>query len=178
MARKWRVVLLKGIDTPMHTIMAHYSKEGLLPKMKRRLRIKVLYDGFIFFTFKEKLLMFTWHFFLLILVNEKCLHLTLHKIPLFHLCELLWKRTISAEFRASTPNFPNISYPLIRTRMYAYQGVRNARFSENLACLLWSLRKLSVSTKLPHQEIRWNYGVLCSVTVIRRLLSSTRAFTS
>ena len=28
----------------------------------------------------------------------------------------------------------NISYPLIRTRMCAYQGVRNVRFSENLAC--------------------------------------------
>ena len=28
----------------------------------------------------------------------------------------------------------NISYPLIRTRKCAYQGVRNVRFSENLAC--------------------------------------------
>ena len=59
LARKWRVVFLRGIDTPTHTMMAHYSKEGLLPKIKRRLRIKILYDGFIFFTFKEKLRMFT-----------------------------------------------------------------------------------------------------------------------
>ena len=31
----------------------------------------------------------------------------------------------------------NISYPLIRTRMCAYQGVRNACFSENLACFVF-----------------------------------------
>ena len=31
----------------------------------------------------------------------------------------------------------NISYPLIRTRTCAYQGVRNIRFSENLACLIF-----------------------------------------
>ena len=28
----------------------------------------------------------------------------------------------------------NISYPPIRTRTFAYQGVRNVRFSENLGC--------------------------------------------
>ena len=31
----------------------------------------------------------------------------------------------------------NISYPLIRTRTCAYQGVRNVRFSENLACFVF-----------------------------------------
>ena len=31
----------------------------------------------------------------------------------------------------------NISYPLIRTRMCAYQGVRNVRFSENLASFVF-----------------------------------------
>ena len=31
----------------------------------------------------------------------------------------------------------NISYPLIRTRTCAYQGVRNVRFSENLACVVF-----------------------------------------
>ena len=31
----------------------------------------------------------------------------------------------------------NMSYPLIRTGTYAYQGVRNVRFSENLACLIF-----------------------------------------
>ena len=31
----------------------------------------------------------------------------------------------------------NISYPLIRTRMCVYQGVRNVRFSENLACFVF-----------------------------------------
>ena len=31
----------------------------------------------------------------------------------------------------------NISYPLIRTRTCAYQGVRNVRFSENLMCFVF-----------------------------------------
>ena len=31
----------------------------------------------------------------------------------------------------------NISYPLISTRMSAYQGVINVRFSENLACFVF-----------------------------------------
>ena len=31
----------------------------------------------------------------------------------------------------------NISYPLIRTRTCAYQGVRNVCFSKNLACLVF-----------------------------------------
>ena len=31
----------------------------------------------------------------------------------------------------------NISYPLIRRRTCAYQGVRNVRFSENLACFVF-----------------------------------------
>ena len=31
----------------------------------------------------------------------------------------------------------NISYPLIRTRTCAYQGVRNVRFSKNLACFVF-----------------------------------------
>ena len=31
----------------------------------------------------------------------------------------------------------NISYPLIRTRTCAYQGVRNGSFSENLVCFVF-----------------------------------------
>ena len=31
----------------------------------------------------------------------------------------------------------NLSYPLIRTRTYVYQGVSNVRFSENLACFVF-----------------------------------------
>ena len=31
----------------------------------------------------------------------------------------------------------NISYPLIRTPTYAYQGVRNARFVKNLASFIF-----------------------------------------
>ena len=31
----------------------------------------------------------------------------------------------------------NISYPLIRTRMCTYQGVRNVQFSKNLACFVF-----------------------------------------
>ena len=39
----------------------------------------------------------------------------------------------------NTSNFrkENISYPLIRARMCAYQGVRNIRFSENLTCFVF-----------------------------------------
>ena len=33
----------------------------------------------------------------------------------------------------------NISYRLIRTRAGAYQGVRNVRFSKNLACSVFLL---------------------------------------
>ena len=39
---------------------------------------------------------------------------------------------VSAEIFRKT----NISYPLIRTRTWAYQGVRNVSFSENLAYAL------------------------------------------
>ena len=40
------------------------------------------------------------------------------------------------ETKQAKPNFPknDISYPLIRTRTCAYQGVRNVCFSENLRC--------------------------------------------
>ena len=31
----------------------------------------------------------------------------------------------------------NISYPVIRTRTRTYQGLRNVRFSENLACFVF-----------------------------------------
>ena len=34
----------------------------------------------------------------------------------------------------------NISYPLICTRTFVYQGVRNVRFSENLACFVFLKR--------------------------------------
>ena len=40
-----------------------------------------------------------------------------------------FKKTKHAKFFKKTPN---ISYPLIRTRTCAYQGVRNVHFSENL----------------------------------------------
>ena len=42
-----------------------------------------------------------------------------------------FKKTNEAKFSK------NISYPLIRTRMCAYQGVRNVCFSENLACFVF-----------------------------------------
>ena len=43
--------------------------------------------------------------------------------------------------KQSTPNFleKTISYPMIRKRICAYQGVKNVCFSENLNCLLFSL---------------------------------------
>ena len=48
-----------------------------------------------------------------------------------------------------TQNFPknySISYPLIRARMRAYQGVRNVSFSENFASVLneWSLIQIQI----------------------------------
>ena len=43
--------------------------------------------------------------------------------------------------KQSTPNFleKTISYPMIRKRICAYQGVKNVCFSESLTCLLFSL---------------------------------------
>ena len=43
--------------------------------------------------------------------------------------------------KQSAPNFrkANVSYPLIRTSMYAYPGVRNVCFSKNLACFVFLL---------------------------------------
>ena len=45
------------------------------------------------------------------------------------------KKTLHTKFFLKT----NISYPLICTRTCAYQGVRNNRFSENLACFVFPL---------------------------------------
>ena len=44
----------------------------------------------------------------------------------------------------------NISYPLIRTRASAYQGVRNIRFSENLACFCFFETPVLRFTLLPY----------------------------
>ena len=38
----------------------------------------------------------------------------------------------------------NISYPLIRTRTCAYQGVRNVRFSENLTCFVFLKHRFEI----------------------------------
>ena len=45
------------------------------------------------------------------------------------------------------PNFrkTSISYSLIRTRTCAYQGVRDVRFSENLACFVFLKQPFSDS---------------------------------
>ena len=53
----------------------------------------------------------------------------------------------------------NISYPPIRTHMYAYQGVRNISFSENFANVLneWSLSVREIefcNTRLQILKIR------------------------
>ena len=48
----------------------------------------------------------------------------------------IWKRVFQENKALQIFRKGNISYPLIRTRMirtYVYQGVRNVRFSENLA---------------------------------------------
>ena len=41
--------------------------------------------------------------------------------------------------KQNTPDFPKNEHllPLIRTRTYAYQGIRNVRFSENLTCFVF-----------------------------------------
>ena len=43
------------------------------------------------------------------------------------------KRVLQENKARQTFRKPNISYPLIRTRTYAYQGVINVRSSKNLA---------------------------------------------
>ena len=52
----------------------------------------------------------------------------------------------------------NISYPLIRTRTCAYQGLRNVRFSENLACFVFlkthfEIRPFTLLTMLCYSDI-------------------------
>ena len=50
----------------------------------------------------------------------------------------------------------NTSYPLIRTRMCAYQRVRNICFSENLACFVYSKHLVWYSPfRLITDELMW-----------------------
>ena len=74
---------------------------------------------------------------------------TLQKISSFSLKILFYFVSNKPKGRISKQVFPenkasqifrktNISYPLIRTRTCAYQGVRNVRFLENLACFIFS----------------------------------------
>ena len=46
----------------------------------------------------------------------------------------------------------NISYPLIRTRICAYQGVRNVRFSEYLACFFFLVTPVLRFALLPYSD--------------------------
>ena len=46
----------------------------------------------------------------------------------------IWKRVFQENKARQIFRKTNISYPPIRTRTFAYQGVRNVRFSENLGC--------------------------------------------
>ena len=44
----------------------------------------------------------------------------------------------------------NISYPLIHKRICAYEGVRNVRFSENLACFVFLLPFCLITDNFPN----------------------------
>ena len=52
-----------------------------------------------------------------------------------------------------------ISFPLIRTRTYSYQGVRNVHFSENLVCMFSSntrfeIRPFTLLLDLRHERVK------------------------
>ena len=47
------------------------------------------------------------------------------------------KRVLQENKARQIPRKMNISYPLIRTGACAYQGIRNVRFSGNLACFVF-----------------------------------------
>ena len=56
--------------------------------------------------------------------------------------------------KQSTPNFrkTSISSPLIHISLCVYQGVRNIRFSENLACFVFVLNFAFSSTNYSNQR--------------------------
>ena len=62
--------------------------------------------------------------------------------------------------KQSTQNFPkmNISYPLICMRTCAYKGVRNVRFSENLACFA-VLQIVAGHRSLPTIWVSWSVKI-------------------
>ena len=70
--------------------------------------------------------------FALTLLNISYLLETLRKIPWFHLISWCEKFMERHSFRIISGDSPK------------------------------TMRKLCLSTKFPHQEIRWNYGILCS----------------
>ena len=47
-----------------------------------------------------------------------------------------------------------------------------------LHCKAQLMRKLCLSTKFPHQEIRWNYGIFHSVPYLYKVVSSVKLQTS
>ena len=49
----------------------------------------------------------------------------------------IWKRVFQENKARQILRKTNISYPQIRTRTCAYQGVRNVRYSENLTCFVF-----------------------------------------
>ena len=64
----------------------------------------------------------------------------------------------------------NTSYPLVCTRMFAYEGVRNVSFSENFAYILneWSPHRLSVVRNLSFFACRNPIKLLKSRNYIAR----------
>ena len=83
-----------------------------------------------------------------------------------HVCKFVGNK---AKGRISKPVFQenkarqifrktNIFYPLIRPRTCPYQGVKNVRFSENLACFLFLKHRFWDSLFCLITEELWNVG--------------------
>ena len=68
----------------------------------------------------------------------------------------------------------NISYPLIRTRMCAYQGVRNVHFSENFACFFflkhsfWDSHFCHFLEEIQYQKLK--LLLLFSLTILKDII--------
>ena len=69
--------------------------------------------------------------------NVTCFNLTIRTIERVNASVIRRQLNVKAEVTRKQAKFPakaNISYPLIRNRTCAYQGIRNNRLSKNLAC--------------------------------------------
>ena len=69
--------------------------------------------------------------------TEKCFIYGFDSSPVIRLKGQISKRVFQKNKVRQILRKTSISYPLIRKRTYAYQGVRNVRFPETLACFVF-----------------------------------------